>query len=342
VHPFQLRRIILPISAALFSLFLTAAPEIRAAFPDDAPAVQAAKRQFDAGNYNGAISTLHSAVGSSSSNAAAYYWLGRCYYELHDYDAAIENGEKSVMLDPKNSEYHIWLGQSYGGKADKDHSFFIAKKVKKEFQQAVQLDPGNVVAREDLEEFDLQAPWIVGGNKDEAHDQATAVAQDSPVEGHIALGKFDEEGPKHLDQAETEFRAVLAAKPSQVDPYLEVIQFYQRQDRAMDMLMAVDAASQASPQAASDPRIAFYRAVALVMSNSDLNHAEEFLKSYIASTPDRSNWPPHAAAREWLGRLYEAQGKPGPAAEQYRAALQLDPGRKQARARLEKLEKNSQ
>jgi hypothetical protein len=65
------------------------------------------------------------------------------------------------------------------------------------------------------------------------------------------------------------------------------------------------------------------------------------LKSYIASTPERSDWPSHAAAREWLGRLYESQGKRAEAAEQYRASLQLEPGRKEALARLRKLEKAS-
>ncbi len=64
------------------------------------------------------------------------------------------------------------------------------------------------------------------------------------------------------------------------------------------------------------------------------------MKSYLASTPDRSDWPSHAAAREWLGRLYEAQGKRADAAEQYREALQLEPKRKEARTRLEKLEKS--
>jgi Tfp pilus assembly protein PilF len=39
--------------------------------------------------------------------------------------------------------------------------------------------------------------------------------------------------------------------------------------------------------------------------------------------------------------LYEAQGKRSEAGEQYRAALQLDPGSKEAKSRLENLEKGS-
>jgi hypothetical protein len=78
-----------------------------------------------------------------------------------------------------------------------------------------------------------------------------------------------------------------------------------------------------------------------VLSGSEPAHAEEYLKSYLASTPERSDWPSHASAREWLGRLYESQGKRAEAAEQYRDSLQIEPDRKDVRARLEKLEKAS-
>jgi tetratricopeptide (TPR) repeat protein len=70
-----------------------------------------------------------------------------------------------------------------------------------------------------------------------------------------------------------------------------------------------------------------------------LSEAEKYLKSFLASTPDRSDWPTHAAAREWIGKLYEHMGRRMEAAEQYRAALQLDPSRQDAKANLQRLEK---
>src|SRR5579862_7766647 len=124
------------------------------AVPADAAAMlQTAQRQFNAGNYSGAISTLQSAINMNANNAEAYYWLGRSYYEIRDYDNAITAAEKSVALDAKNSAYHDWLGRIYGGKADRDRSFSYARKVKKEFEDAVQLNPSNIVARRDLEEY---------------------------------------------------------------------------------------------------------------------------------------------------------------------------------------------
>jgi tetratricopeptide (TPR) repeat protein len=57
--------------------------------------------------------------------------------------------------------------------------------------------------------------------------------------------------------------------------------------------------------------------------------------------PQRSNWPFHADALEWLGRTLEAEGKRAEAMAQYREALRLDPRHKSARERLNKLEKTS-
>ena len=159
--------------------------------PDGEALTEAAQHQFGSGNYSAAIATLQSVISQSPASAPAFYWLGRCYYEIHDYDHAVANGEKSVALDPKNSVYQQWLGQEYGGKADRDKSFFVARKVKKQFEQAVQLDPSNIAARRDLEEFCVQAPWIVGGNADEAKAQVDAIAAIDPIEGHLARAVFD-------------------------------------------------------------------------------------------------------------------------------------------------------
>jgi tetratricopeptide (TPR) repeat protein len=334
-------------AAAIFAILVAvafpvfSAPSALALAPAPGSAsglIEAAQHQFDSGNYTLAIATLQSAIAGAPSNAGAYYWLGRCYYELRDYDNAVAQLEKAVSLDGQNSVYHQWLGRAYGGKADKERSFSAARKVKSEFEAAVQLDPKNITARRDLEEYCMDAPWIVGGNKDESAAQVTAIAALDPVEGHLARAAYDVEGLKKPEQADGEYRQVLAATPHRIEPYLEAADFWVKQNKPQDASAAVEAAAKVSP---SDPRIAYYRGVVDVLSAGDPGGAETLLKSYVASTPDRSDWPSHAGARYWLGRLDEAQGKRAEAAEQYRAALQLDPGMKDARARLENLEKTS-
>jgi tetratricopeptide (TPR) repeat protein len=304
---------------------------------DASSAIQTAQRQMTAGNYMAAISTLQAAVPGNPSSAELFYWLGRAYYEVRDWDSAVTQGEKSISMDAKSSLYHDWLGREYGGKADRDRSFSMAKKVKSEFKAAVSLDPSNIVARRDLEEYCLDAPWIAGGSKDEALEQVNGIAAVDPVAGHLARALYDREGIKNNEDAESEIRLALAAKPKSADSYFEVADFYRQINKPADMGTSLALAAQVSP---NDPRLAYYRGVAGVLANANLPDAERDLKSYLASTPDRSDWPAHAAAREWLGRLYELQGKRADAAEQYREALQLEPKRKEAKARLEKLEKS--
>ena len=305
----------------------------------DSPAAVDGQRKVDSGDYRGAISLLQSAVSQNPSDAAAFYWMGRAFYELRDYDNSAASEEKATALAAKNSVYHDWLGRAYGGKADKERSFFIAKKVKAEFENAVKLDPSNIDARRDLEEYCMDAPWIAGGSKDEAQQQVDAIAALDPVEGHVARAVFDTEELKKPALAETEYRQVLEAKSANIDAYLQAANFFINENKAADVATAVSAAA---TMQSNDPRLAYYRGVAAVMNGNNSAEAERDLKSYIASTPNRSNWPSHAAARDWLGRLYQTQGNTAAAAEQFRAALQLNPGDKDARDRLNKLGKEPQ
>jgi len=301
---------------------------------DQKDQIQKAQRQFEAGDYNAAVTSLQSVISQEPNSAEARYWLGRAYYENRDYDNSAAQEEKAASLDPKSSIYHQWLGRAYGGQADRERSFSLARKVKKEFAEAVRLGPSNIEARRDLEDFCLEAPWIVGGSKDEARAQVEAIAAIDPVEGHLAKAVLDKAQGKP-DFEENEYHQVLSAKPSKIEPYLEAAEFFARQNKPVDLDATIQAAVAISP---NDPRIGYYRGVlGAVSGGTGSAQAEQYLKAYVASTPNRSNWPPHAAAREWLGRLYEAQGKRAEAAEQYRAALQLDPGRKEARNRLDKL-----
>lgn len=308
---------------------------LRAAPADVAALVQAAEQHFQAGDYPTAISTLKAAISRNPNSAEAYYWLGRSYFELRDFANSVAQAAKAVALDGRNSVYHEWLGRAYGEQAQKERSVYQARRVKKEFEQAVLLDPSNIPARRDLEEYCIKAPWIIGGSKDQAYAQVQAIAQINPIEGHLAQAAYYDEEANRPDLAEREYRQVLIAKPAQIDPYFEVMHFYQERNQPAQMAPAIAAAAEVNPK---DPRLTYYRGVSLVLSHADPDAAEANLKSFLATTPDRSDWPPHASAREWLGKLYESRGQAAAAAEQYRAALQLDPDRSELRERLRRLE----
>jgi tetratricopeptide (TPR) repeat protein len=306
--------------------------------PARAPAddLSTVHQQFDAGNYAGAINTLRALVSQSPGDAEDHFWLGRCYYEVRDYSNAVSELEKATQLDPNSSVYHDWLGRGYGEEAAQEKSFLLARRVKKEFQAAVEANGSNIDARRDLEEYLLQAPWIVGGSKDDALVQANAIAQVSPVDGHLAKADYESALGK-ADLAVEEYNAALSLKPQSIEPYLEVANYYGLQGRGTEVAALVEQAAQVSPK---DPRLPFYRGVAYILRGADFPLAEESLKSYSASSPERSDWPSHSMARYWLGQLYEKQGNKMAAAEQYREALSLDPDDRDARHALGQLEKS--
>jgi cytochrome c-type biogenesis protein CcmH/NrfG len=127
-----------------------------------------AARLLAEGRADEAIAALQSKISAAPKDAEAYNLLCRVYFQLGNWDRGVPQCEKAVALEPGNSRYHLWLGRIYGEKADAV-SFFsaagLAKKVRTEFEAAVQLDPKNVDARTDLAEFYLEAPGIVGGGR---------------------------------------------------------------------------------------------------------------------------------------------------------------------------------
>jgi tetratricopeptide (TPR) repeat protein len=304
--------------------------------PSPCPARPAIASDIDAGKYTEAASVLKQEVARNPNDAQASLWLARSFLSLGDYDQAVTFAERAVQLSPDCSESHFWLARSYGMKADTARSFWLARKARVEYQTSVRLDPDNLAARRDLMEFYLQAPWILGGSKDKAWAQVEAIASRDTTEGDLARAIYWRNLNKPL-LADVEYRKVLDARPRQAEAYFQIADFYEADHKPAEVEAAVRAVSLIVP---GDPRVDYYSAVASVMKRRDLSKAEECLKAYLAKTPPRDDFPPHAAAHDWLGRIYEIWGKKQQAIEQYRLALGLNADNQSARGALQRLDAN--
>jgi tetratricopeptide (TPR) repeat protein len=297
--------------------------------------LQNAEQLFQQGHFAQAVEALQTAIGSEPNNAALYYWLGRCYYELRNFDQSADNLEKAVKLDAQKSDYHLWLGRADGRLADEHHSLWLGIRTRKEFELAVQLNPKNLSARRDLAEFYTNAPWIVGGSKKKAQDQIAEINAIDPVQGALAQAEYDKQ-TGNTAGADAEYQKLLAGDPTHPAEYYEIADFYAGHHNAAEMQKAIDGVMRIAP---NDPRLIYYKGVVLVIENQQLSEAESYLKAYLATTVNRSDYPSHADARTWLGHVYEQQGRRLEAAEQYRAALQIDPNSGFAKQSLRRLEK---
>jgi tetratricopeptide (TPR) repeat protein len=288
-------------------------------------ALQAVGADLNAGRADVAISRLSSSLAANPQDAEARNLLCRVYYQEERWDDAIHECETAVRIMPQNSGYHLWLGRAYGEKADSIHSikaYGLAKKVRDEFERAVQLDGENVDALSDLGEFYTAAPAIVGGGKKKAQGVAQALDQYGPAQAHQLEGRLAEKD-KNYALAETEFKAAVEASKQPADAWMTLAAFYSRRRQWDQMLQALHAGIDADAKSVSPHGPALVDGANLLMrNNQDPQLAIQLLRLYLAS-PNKSADSPAFRVHAQLGRLLEQQGDHEGAREQTQAAVAL-------------------
>jgi len=116
---------------------------------------------------------LFSNILFGESDETVMFAQGIDLYETDKYKQARDIFENLVKLDSENSVYYHWLGKSYGRIAETAPwltAISMAKKTRKAFEKAVELDNTNINALIDLKEYYLNAPGFLGGSRKKAED----------------------------------------------------------------------------------------------------------------------------------------------------------------------------
>jgi len=317
---------------------LSIASTVMAANAKQEAGLEAGRRAYEASDYAKAIQALQTAAAKDPQNGDVQLLLAKSYLELQEYDPTIKSAEKAVAIDPQNSVYHEWLGRAYGEKADHASLFSaisLAKKTRKEFETAIQLDGKNFSARQALIEFDCSAPGIVGGGEEKALPQIKQLAEMDAAEGHYAAGNCRRQ-KKDFAVADEEFAKALESNPKSAGLIYDIGDYAVKRGQPERLLAVADMGERVAP---GDPRGKFYRGVALVLKKENPEEAERLLREYAKKAPMRSGYPQPAAAHAWLGRLFEDQNKMEEAVKEFESALELDPKNKMAHEALKQLKK---
>jgi len=296
-----------------------------------------AQRDYNSGRYNRAVDAVAEAVAKSPDDASLHFLLGQSYYQLREFTRSVASLERAVQLAPNQSDYHDWLGKSYGRKAEESVLFSAmswARKTHKEFETAVQLDPSNFEAQRDLIRFEMNAPGLVGGGDDKAQKHIEDLEKIDALQGQLARGEFFVT-KKRMGEADGVFAKILESNSDRIGVYFEVADYYRDRANGEKMGQAIAAAEKIDP---NDRRLKFYKGILFVVKGKNPIEAELMLKSYISTVPNHSDLPPHATAREWLGKLFESQGKFSEAADEYRKSLELDPHNKTVQEALKRVQ----
>jgi tetratricopeptide (TPR) repeat protein len=272
------------------------------------------------GRVDEATASLRKILAAQPGDAQAHQLLCRIYYAQDMADNAIHECELAATSDPASSDDQMWLGRAYGSKASHANplsALRLAVKVRTAFERATQLDPENIHALNDLGEFYVAAPALIGGGLDKAQVLSARMQPHFPSQAH-RLRALIAEKKKEDTVAEAEFSNAIAAGKTP-ETYIDLGQFYQRHnqpDRMLDALQSGVAADRRKGPALVDA------ANILTDAHRSPELAETLLRTYLSSSAKTDDAPAFKVHVQ-LGELLAHRGDPAGAHREYAIALGL-------------------
>jgi tetratricopeptide (TPR) repeat protein len=296
----------------------------------------ASEQLFKSGKYDDARTAFAARLAADKNDVTAMYYLGRIALEQGRSSEAVDWLEQAVKRNDQNSDFHLWLGNALGTEAQKANKFrqpFLARRVKTEFERAVELNANSADAHEGLYEFYSQAPGIMGGSMDKARAEVAKVIALDPPRGHQLAGALAEK-EKDIPTAQREYEAMFAGAPDSVRALTTLVLFYQSTNRLDRGFALIDGFLLAH----ADAVLARYQYGRLAaVSGQNLERGEREMRAFIAGPPDGAT-PATIATAHWrLGMIAARRGNPDGARAEYREALRIDPKNPNAKAALDTL-----
>ena len=242
----------------------------------------------------------------------------------------------------------------------------LGRQFKKEVDLTLQLDPRHVGAMHDLVMFYVEAPGVIGGDKNKARAMAKGIAEIDPVVGataQIDLARRLKEEPhaeellrkavasrvdsydarinlgtylanqKNFAEGEREAREAIRLISGRVAGYGLLAAVLVHQDRWADL----DGVLAQSEKAVPDSLAPYYRAANNCLGRKvELPRAQRYLRKYLTMEPEPGS--ASMAVAHWrLGLVLEQMGRRSDAVKEVETAVRMDGGLTAAKADLKRL-----
>ena len=293
----------------------------------------AAQRLIDDRKFDEARAQTQSVLAHAPNDDQALHCLGMVSMSMDRPREAIGSFEKAIKLNDNSSLHHLWLGNALGSVADSTSKIkqpFLARRIKSEFERAVELDPRSIDARHGLIQFYVQAPGVMGGSIDKAKEQAREIGKINVMRGHFEMATILLDDKK-VAEAEAEYVAAIREAPDSIAVYNALGSFYQGQQRWADAFATYDRMLAQFP---SDQMVHFQIGRTAALSGQQLDRGEAELKAWIAAPPKNAATATVAGAHHRLGMIFEKQGKKDLARAEYTRALAINPNSRLAKESL--------
>ncbi len=301
---------------------------------DAAVQESAAERALLTGNLDESLAMAQKITASNPDDGAAYLVMCRSYYAEQHAHEAMNACAMAVRMMPRSSTAEDWLGRADGLAAEAAgpvSGLTLALKVKAAFVAAVALDPENGAAVNDLSEFYIDAPSLLGGGLDKALALAQRVQSSLPQQAD-RIRALVAENQKNYTKAEQEFQAATAVA-NHPDAWVDLGAFYRQRgeyDKAVDALkraLAVDRDRDASVVDVASLLGEMHREPELEQSA---------LREYLQGSA-RSDAAPAVKVFVMLGKILLRQGDKAGAKIEFEKALALASGYVPAQRALRQL-----
>lgn len=289
---------------------------------------------IDSGQIEEAVGFFADHTKNNPTSDSAHYHYGHALFLQGDYVKAIDEIENAIDINDAVSLYYQRLGDAYIQRTMQVGILKkpgYAKKARKSWEKAVELDSDNIDARMSLVQFCLGAPGIMGGGKDKAEMQANEIMKLDSITGHRAYAQIYS-AKREFDKAEAEYLKYLESVP---DDTLTAFFLGLMYHQALEWEKAYDLFEDLVEKHPGWLGVWYQIGRTGALSGLYSERAEEALEHYIAIGPGPSE-PTLANAHHRLGNVYEKAGRIAEAKAEYEIALELDPKSKEFKKALKR------
>jgi len=216
----------------------------------------------------------------------------RRLYQHTRYRAALQ---LLLPVEARDGAYYFLLGRIYYGQGD----FKAATKaLERAVEKAVQLDPENLEAINDLFSYYLDAPGWLGGGLRKAEALAERIGRLDEAEYQYAEAQLAKKR-KQYAAAERHLRRAVELEPGDVGRRIDLAEFLADRGRLQESDEVFERAREIAPDS---PKLWFAMARTYIKEKRRPAEARRLLEQYLAAelTPED---PPRAEARRLLDKV---------------------------------------
>ena len=317
----MMKRYVTPVAAMAAALFSAGA--LAGIVPEQV------QKDADAGYYHRELEQIQPLLPEHAQDAEVQFRYGQALAGIGRAEDGIAALKSAIASNPDVGIYHRALGEAYELKAkqlfDSDASTLqmlgiigIGKSALAEFREAVRLAPEDLRSHVDLAKFYINAPSLMGGSFQKAHEEEDAIGKlDRIAEWQV---RGIEAGKKNdIAAGEVLFRQAIAQDRS-AESLIAFGLFYTDAERYDEALQVFREARTKDPKAYA----AWYQAGRVAgLARNNYEEGIDCLKHYLAFVDLPDTVPGQGWAHLRLGNLYEYRGDHDRAQAEYHSAAML-------------------